>query len=113
MIYSAAGASIALFSWISVYSHSSSVTFVSFFGLGTGVLTTLPMAIVLKLSPIKIVGTRLGMVWMGAAIGIFIGAPTARALTDISTHQYNKAQLFAGTVMLAGGGLHDRTGARH
>ena len=102
IIFSAVGASIALFSWISIYCYSSSIAFASFFGLFTGVLTTLPMAIVPKLSPIEVVGTRLGMVWMGAAIGIFVRAPTAGALTDISTHQYLKAQIFAGTVMLAG-----------
>ena len=103
MILSVIGASIFLFAWISVRSFGSCVVFASFFGLFRGVLTTLPMAIVPKLSPSSdIVGTRLGMVWIFASIGILVGAPTSGALTNLSNHDFVRARIFSRTVMLAG-----------
>ncbi|KAF7894869.1 hypothetical protein EAF00_006683 [Botryotinia globosa] len=50
----------------------------------------------------SVIGTRLGMSWITAAIGILIGPPIAGALVDLNTAYFIKAIVFAGVVMAAG-----------
>jgi uncharacterized integral membrane protein len=47
-----------------------------------------------------VIGTRMGMVWFVASIGILIGAPIAGALKSSSSHSFLGLQVFAGAVIM-------------
>ena len=53
-------------------------------------------------SSMSVIGTRLGMSWSTAALGILIGTPVAGALVDADTAYFVNAQIFAWVMMTAG-----------
>ncbi|KAF7946728.1 hypothetical protein EAE96_009713 [Botrytis aclada] len=96
---------IVMFSWLGIHNEAGFVVFCIIWGFISGVLVTAPAAAVAHptLSPsMSVIGTRLGMSWITAAIGILIGPPIAGALVDLNTDYFVKAIVFAGVVMAAG-----------
>jgi len=105
LLFSAVLGAILLFSWIAVHSLPAFVVWCVLWGFVAGVLVTAPSSTTAHpvLSPsMNVVGTRLGMSWMGSSIGSVIGAPIAGALADVSAGDFLHAQIFAGLIMLAG-----------
>ena len=49
-----------------------------------------------------VIGTRLGISWITAAIRILIGPPIAGALADLNTDYFVNAIVFAGVVIVPG-----------
>jgi predicted MFS family arabinose efflux permease len=101
----AIAAVIVLFSWLGIYNTPGFVVFCAVWGFISGVLVTAPAAAVAHptLSPsMSVIGTRLGMSWTTAAIGILIGSPIAGALVDLKTNDFLKAIVFSGSVMSGG-----------
>jgi len=96
---------ILLFSWISIENSTGFTVFCVFWGIITGVLVTTPPAALahplLAPSP-NIMGTRLGMSWSAAAIGVLVGTPIAGALVDIETDNFLHAQIFSAVMMTIG-----------
>lgn len=65
-----AASAVVLFGWFGVHSLAGLDVWTIFWGLTAGPLVTLPAAVVPQLSPDPgLIGTRMGMIWLCAAIG--------------------------------------------
>ena len=72
---------ILLFSWISVHSSAAVVVWSVSWGLLSSVVVALPGAIIPLLCPSRnVIGTRTGMYWAVAGLGVLIGSPIGGAL---------------------------------
>lgn len=94
-----------MFSWLGINNEAGFIVFCIIWGFISGVLVTAPAAAVAhpKLSPsMGVIGTRLEMSWITAAIGILIGPPIAGALADLNTDYFVNAIVFAGVVIVPG-----------
>ncbi|KAI4283174.1 MAG: hypothetical protein L6R38_002365 [Xanthoria sp. 2 TBL-2021] len=95
--------------WLQVNNLGGFVAFCVIYGLSSGILITLATIMVPLLAPPGIVetriGTRLGMSYFGAGIGVLIGSPIAGALTDTSKGDFVGAQGWGGATLLAGAAL--------
>ena len=96
---------VLLFSWIGIHNAHGFVVFCVLYGIISGVLVTAPSAAISHpvLSPsMSVIGTRMGMSWVFAGLGILIGTPIAGALVNLQKKDFLPAQGFAGAVMAAG-----------
>ncbi|EMF13880.1 MFS general substrate transporter [Sphaerulina musiva SO2202] len=72
---------IVLLSWIGVSSLAGLDVWAVFWGFTAGPLVTIPAAVVPQLSPSPgVVGTRMGMIWLCAAMGECIYQPRSRVI---------------------------------
>lgn len=100
-------AAATLFGWLGVTSFGGFVGFAIVWGLFSGVLVSFPAAIVTHpaLSPnMDIAGTRLGMSWAAAALGILVGTPVAGVLVDDKDglKGFRHMEEFSGAIMVVG-----------
>ena len=105
LLFSGVVGAILLFSWIAVKTKAAYVVWCVLWGFVAGVLVTAPTSTTAHpvLSPsMGVVGTRLGMSWMGSSIGSLIGSPIAGALSNVSSGDFLHAQIFAGVIMVTG-----------
>ncbi|KAF7940944.1 uncharacterized protein EAE97_007129 [Botrytis byssoidea] len=92
-----------------IHNEAGFIVFCIIWGFISGVLVKAPAAAVAHPTlspPMSLIGTRLGMSWITAAIGILVGPPIAGALVDLNTDYFVKAIVFAGVVMAAGAVYH-------
>ncbi|KAA8571256.1 hypothetical protein EYC84_000586 [Monilinia fructicola] len=104
---SAIAGTILIFSWISIEKAANYTVNSVFWGIISGVLVTAPAAALAHpaITPsMNVIGTRLGMSWSAAAMGILVGTPIAGALVDVKTDKFLNAQVFSGTIMAVGVG---------
>ncbi|KAL4801204.1 major facilitator superfamily domain-containing protein [Aspergillus unguis] len=97
------GSAIAMFSWIAATNLPGFIVWACYWGFLTGVLVTGPTSIVSHpalCEDIKMLGTRMGMMWGISSFGSLAGTPIAGALVDLSDAQFLHAQVFAGCMML-------------
>lgn len=99
-------AAVVLFSWMAVHNVGGLITICLLYGIASGVLVAAPSAVMSHpvLSPtISVIGTRMGISWMFAGVGVLIGAPIAGALVNVEPGHVNfkPAQGFAGAVVAA------------
>ncbi|KAI1359956.1 major facilitator superfamily domain-containing protein [Xylaria arbuscula] len=97
---------VVLFAWISVHNVGGVVAFAIIYGLVSGVLVAAPSAAMSHptLSPtMDVIGSRMGVVWLFAGVGVLVGSPAAGALADIHPQHidFRPAQSFAGAVVTA------------
>ncbi|KAI0517017.1 MFS general substrate transporter [Xylaria bambusicola] len=97
---------VVLFAWMSVRSVGGVVAFAIIYGLVSGVLVAAPSAAMSHptLSPtMDVIGSRMGVVWLFAGVGVLIGSPVAGALAGIHPEHidFRPAQSFAGAVVTA------------
>ncbi|OJJ05086.1 hypothetical protein ASPVEDRAFT_55096 [Aspergillus versicolor CBS 583.65] len=103
-----AGAAIAMFTWIPATNTPGFIVWCCYWGFLTGVIVTGPTSIISHpaLCPdIKMLGTRMGMMWGISSIGSLIGTPIAGSLVNLSEAYFLRAQIFAGCLMLGAVGL--------
>ncbi|KAL3466970.1 major facilitator superfamily domain-containing protein [Aspergillus heterothallicus] len=103
LICSVAGSAIAMFTWIPATNTPGFIVWACYWGFLTGVLVTGPTSIISHpaLCPdMKMLGTRMGMMWGISSFGSLAGTPIAGALVDLSDAQFLRAQIFAGCLML-------------
>ncbi|KAB8246080.1 major facilitator superfamily domain-containing protein [Aspergillus flavus] len=96
-----------IFGWIGINTQASFVAFCVLFGISSGVLISAnPLVIahpVVSPSP-AIIGTRMGMLWFAASLGVLIGAPIAGVIEGHGGgNEYLGLQLFSGAIMTGGG----------
>ena len=94
---------ILLFSWIAVRGSGGIVSWSVIWGLVSSVIVALPGAIIPLLCPsTSIIGTRTGMYWAVAGLGILVGSPIAGALiiSGPSGKIWWHLQVFAGLCMV-------------
>lgn len=92
---------IVLFAWIAVHDTVGLLIFCVTNGIVSGALVAAPSAAVSHpvLSPtMSLIGTRMGMAWMFAGLGVLIGAPIAGALVRLTPGHvsFTPLQVFAG-----------------
>lgn len=96
---------VLLFSWIAVHGSAGIVVWSVFWGLMSSVIVALPGAIIPLLCPsISVIGTRTGMYWAVAGLGVLIGSPVAGALiiSGPSGVVWWHLQVFSGLCMVLG-----------
>ncbi len=99
----AAVGSLLLFCWIAVENVAGVVVWSVFWGIISGVLVTLPGAIIPLFCPsLAVIGTRSGMYWSWVGLGMLIGSPIGGAIYDVrtTTTDYWHLQVFAGFFMM-------------
>ncbi|RDA90792.1 hypothetical protein CP533_3624 [Ophiocordyceps camponoti-saundersi (nom. inval.)] len=94
---------VMLFCWIVVYTVAGTIVWSVFWGITSGILVTLPGAFIPLFCPsMDVIGTRVGMYWFSAGIGMLIGSPMAGAVHDSKPGRDDawRLQIFAGLFML-------------
>ncbi|KZV74762.1 MFS monocarboxylate transporter-like protein [Peniophora sp. CONT] len=92
---------ILAFCWIPVDAVGSMGVWCALYGLASGALLSLaPAAIASLTADVGRVGTRLGMAFGIAGVGLLIGTPVAGALVDLETGDFVRAQVFNGAIVL-------------
>ncbi|KAL2871702.1 major facilitator superfamily domain-containing protein [Aspergillus lucknowensis] len=105
LLFCTAGSAVAMFTWIPATNTPGFIVWSCYWGFLTGVLVTAPTSIISHpaLCPnMKMLGTRMGMMWGISSIGSLAGTPIAGALVDLSKAEFLRAQIFAGCLMLGG-----------
>lgn len=112
LLFSVLSSMIMIFGWIGVRSSTGWWVWSIVYGFFSGVLISAnPVVVahpVLSRHP-SVMGTRLGMIWLIAAIGVLVSAPIAGALVGDAvdaqaSYPYLKLRAFDGAIM-AGGAL--------
>ncbi|KAI0247525.1 major facilitator superfamily domain-containing protein [Lactifluus subvellereus] len=87
--------------WPAVRSTGSLVTFAVLYGFFSGSFVSLPPSAHASLSSdLSKIGTRLGMSFSIAGIGLLIGSPVGGALLNLSTGHFIRAQVFCGAALM-------------
>ena len=92
-------------SWISISTVGGFVEFQIFYGFLSGMLATLPAVVVPYVCPsLAVLGTRMGMIYAAAGVGVLIGNPVALATLghDGDRHDFLGAQLWMGLCAAVG-----------
>lgn len=91
------------FVWIGVRNIGGATVFSILYGYASGAIVSLPPTILAKLTPdMSALGTRMGMCFTFAGLGILIGNPIAGALLDLEKAVFWKAQLFCAMMVAVG-----------
>ncbi|GAB1205145.1 hypothetical protein APSETT445_003815 [Aspergillus pseudonomiae] len=97
------GAAVLAYAWIGIKNLAGTIVFACLYGFFSGAIVSLPPTIVARLSPnMNIVGTRMGMCFTFAGLGLLIGNPIAGALLDVEKGVFWKAELFSAVMVTAG-----------
>ncbi|KAJ5640871.1 MFS monocarboxylate transporter [Penicillium herquei] len=96
-------ATIMAFAWMGIHNEAGAIVFACIYGFASGAIVSLPPTILLRLSPnLAIVGTRMGMAFTFAGLGLLIGNPIAGALLNLEQAIFWKAQLFCAIMVVTG-----------
>ncbi|KAI4199319.1 MAG: hypothetical protein LQ350_004701 [Teloschistes chrysophthalmus] len=109
LLLSTAAAGLLVLAWIGVEDVGGFVGFSIIFGIASGVIITMATVMVPVLAPPgavqETIGTRLGMSYFGAGIGILVGSPIAGAASKTAQGDFKGAQIFGGLTLLAGAAI--------
>lgn len=89
--------------WITIATHGGFIEFLIFIGFISGMVATLPPTVIPYICPKpETLGTRIGVIYASAGIGVLIGNPVALAITgDTSKREgFLGAQLWMGICSL-------------
>ena len=94
---------ILAFAWLGIDNKGGMWVFTLLYGFFSGAIVSLPPTIVAKISPnMGLVGTRMGMCFTFAGLGLLIGNPIAGAILNIPEGKFKGAQAFAAATLLGG-----------
>ena len=92
---------ILAFCWIPVDTIGGLVAFAVLYGVLSGSLLSLAPASLASLTKdVNRTGTRMGMAFTLAGVGLLIGNPAAGALVNVQTGDYVRAQVFNGVIVM-------------
>ncbi|KAL2063876.1 hypothetical protein VTL71DRAFT_4370 [Oculimacula yallundae] len=98
--------SILVFCWIAVESRGGLYGWAVVYGItAAGIQSLFPVALSSLTTDLRMAGTRMGMVFTIVSFAVLTGPPIAGQLIQREDGGYRYAQVFAGAVMLVGGGL--------
>ncbi|OOQ89423.1 putative MFS monocarboxylate transporter [Penicillium brasilianum] len=98
-------AAVLAFAWIGIQNEAGTIVFAILYGFASGAIVSLPATILARLtSNLSILGTRMGMSFTFAGLGLLIGNPIAGALLDIEGAVFWKGQLFSAVMVAVGTG---------
>ena len=92
-------------SWITINTIGGFVEFQIFYGFVSGMMATLPAVVMPYVCPsLAVLGTRMGMIYAAAGVGVLIGNPVALAATNACEGRtgFLGAQLWMGLCSLVG-----------
>ncbi|KZT02251.1 MFS general substrate transporter [Laetiporus sulphureus 93-53] len=90
--------------WIAVHDVGGVVVFAVLYGFFSGTIVSLSPSTVAHLTPdMKRMGGRMGMNFSISGLGLLIGSPIAGTILNLETHQFLKAQIFCGVMVLVAG----------
>lgn len=97
----AAISSLLAFCWIAISSKAGLIVFCILYGFFSGTFVSLPPTTVVSLSPsLGVVGTRMGMSFAFAGLGLLVGTPVAGAILGSGTN-FVGVQAFCGGIVAA------------
>lgn len=101
LIPCAAISSLLAFCWIKIRSTAGLIIFCILYGFFSGTFVSLPPTTVVSLSPsLAVVGTRMGMSFAFAGLGLLVGTPVAGAILGSGT-SFVGVQVFCGATVAA------------
>ena len=81
LAYTSLIAALLAFIWIGIHNAAGLIVFASMYGFFSGTFVSLPPAAIVSISPsLDVVGTRMGMSFGVASLGLLIGTPIAGAI---------------------------------
>lgn len=87
---------ILIFGWIGIEDIAGLIVFALLFGFFSGTFVSLPPTAIVSLSPhLGVVGTRMGMAFTVASLGLLVGTPVSGAILN-STGKWIGPQTLAG-----------------
>lgn len=90
------------FCWIAVHNTAGYIAWLTFYGLASGAIVTLPAIVLPYICPsMSVIGTRMGMVYGASGIGFLISSPVALAL-NAQANGFLGSQLWIGACCLLG-----------
>lgn len=96
-------AGVLAFAWLGIHNLAGLVIFCILYGFFSGAIVSLPPTVVAHLSPdMSLLGTRMGMSFSFAGLGLLIGNPIAGAILDIPQGKFWGAQIFGAVTVIAG-----------
>jgi MFS family permease len=96
---------VLVFAWAGVHDRAGVIVLAIFFGFFGGATLSLFALLPIPFVPDeRLLGTRMGMIYVFAGIGILFGSPVAGALVQHTT-SYTRLQVFTGVLLLGGGFL--------
>ena len=99
-------AAVLAFAWLGIENAPGLWVFAVLYGAFSGAIVSLPPTIVALLSPnMSLVGTRMGMSFTFAGLGLLIGNPIAGAILNIPEGKFKGAQAFSAATLLAGAAI--------
>lgn len=99
LIPCAAISSLLAFCWIAIDRKAGLIVFCIFYGFFSGTFVSLPPTTVVSLSPsLGVVGTRMGMSFAFAGLGLLVGTPVAGAILGSGTN-FVGVQAFCGAIV--------------
>lgn len=94
---------VLVFAWLGIDSASGLWVFSGLYGACSGALLSMPATVVAAISPdASLVGTRMGMSFTFAGLGLLIGNPIAGAILSVPQGTFKGAQSFSAAMLLAG-----------
>ena len=96
-------AAILMFAWLAIFNTGGFIVFCILYGFFSGAIVSLPPTIVAKLSPdLQRVGTRMGMSFTFAGLGLLIGNPIAGSILNVPAGRFGGAEGFSAAVLMVG-----------
>lgn len=94
---------VLAFAWLGIENEGGMWVFSALYGTFSGAIVSLPPTIVALISPdMSLVGTRMGMCFTFAGLGLLIGNPIAGAILNIPQGKFEGAQAFSAVLLIAG-----------
>ncbi|KAI9810734.1 MAG: hypothetical protein M1827_006072 [Pycnora praestabilis] len=95
-------ASILTYAWIGIKNTPGLIVYALLFGFFSGTFVSLPPTAIVSLSPhLGVVGTRMGMAFTIASLGLLIGTPVSGAILNTTGKYIGPQALAASTLMAA------------
>lgn len=95
--------SIMVYCWIDVHTHASLIIFSTIYGFfSAGIQTLFPATVSSLTQDMTKTGVRMGMVFSIVSFASLTGPPIAGSLIQLDHGKYLYAQVFSGTVLMAG-----------
>lgn len=90
--------------WITIRTLPSFIAFLCFYGFASGLIATLPAAVVPYVCPsLAVLGTRMGMIYASAGVGALIGTPVALAANGVWPEKgFAASSIWAGLTFFVG-----------
>ena len=94
---------VLTFAWLDITDALGLWIFCGLYGFFSGAFTCLPPTIIATLTPdMTRVGTRLGMCFTFAGLGLLIGNPIAGTTVNIPNREFHGAQIFSAATLTTG-----------